>query len=334
LLRQRLASNGIKVVAVTWRGKSLVSTIRKRQKKAPESLAMIADLAGVRVVCPYLHELDKALHLIRDLFRVEKIDTIAPTAAASETGYASYHCLVRWNPDYDGPLTPDDFVSGSHNKEVDDKCRQSWDEQRGPPNEHMRTLLFEIQIRTLLQHAWAEISREFFYEREKAIPESVQVRLRELAILLQDIDASFAAEIDGACEYGVTASSHPQWPAGRLTIEYLQEYSRRVLDQDLSDEHATDALQYANESGLRTIAEFECLMLSSLDAVTRGFDAALVRDNDLLYYLMALRHWVMGAETTFVSLQERTIDRHRTDVNEEMLQQVMSDIETRRSRAD
>jgi hypothetical protein len=189
----------------------------------------------------------------------------------------------------------------------------------------MHALLCEIQIRTILQHAWAEISHEFFYKREKTIPESVRSRLRELGVLLQKIDGAFVEEIDRSSTYSeddITVRS-AQDPI--LTEEHLQEYSLSVLGVPLTRDHASEALQFARGLGVQTTGEFEDLMLSTLEAVA-GACTSVSRGGRLELYLMVIARWIDGTETVFGPTEEQKMREYKGLVDEGMLQRLLRDI--------
>ena len=96
----------------------------------------IFDVIGIRVVCPFLEDLSAVEELIKDNFRVLEIERKGGDHTFREFGYESVHLLV---------IIPDDIISSGCSL----MCRTA-----------------EIQIRTILQDAWAEVEHELIYKAE------------------------------------------------------------------------------------------------------------------------------------------------------------------------
>jgi len=332
LLRRELVKKDIQFFSIECRRKSLPSTLRKYQRNSFGSLDQITDLAGVRVVCPYVYELDKVVHLVKRLFRLNKVDVITSEAKSRSTGYASFHCLVQWDPKQDGPIMGDDFNSGFSYEEVDKMARNWWDQQRQKANDGMLELICEIQIRTILQHAWANISHEFFYKREKSMPESVRARLRKLGQLLEEIDKAFIEEIKKSTVYLEEPICIPKRRTLRLTKKYLREYSSNALGLPLSQTDSSKALSVAHDIGIRNVEEFEYLMIACLDAIKMTFgDMRFLNMHNLVWYLRAIAYWVNESkEILILPSQEEVLKAHRENVHEDILKNQLRNMKTSR----
>ncbi len=96
----------------------------------------ITDIIGIRVVCPFIANLDEAQHLINTNFEVIDTEKKGSNYSYKEFGYESIHLLIT---------IPKDIVQ---------RC------------EHSGCEVAEIQIRTILQDAWAEVEHELVYKAE------------------------------------------------------------------------------------------------------------------------------------------------------------------------
>jgi len=95
----------------------------------------ITDLMGVRIVCPFIEELENAEALIKEHFEVVETERKGHYTF-KEFGYESTHLLIK---------IPTDIT-----------------EKRGP----VGCDVAEIQVRTILQDAWAEVEHELVYKAE------------------------------------------------------------------------------------------------------------------------------------------------------------------------
>jgi putative GTP pyrophosphokinase len=96
----------------------------------------ITDLIGLRVVCPFLEDMKEAEKIIRANYEVEEIEHKGAGYSFKEFGYESIHFLV--------------------------KIPHSIFEARGDCG----CQVAEIQVRTILQDAWAEVEHELVYKAE------------------------------------------------------------------------------------------------------------------------------------------------------------------------
>lgn len=163
VLLQKLCNGEAIQVTVEARVKEIPSLVEKLKRKPGYSaLDEIADLAGVRLIVRYLGEVDQLVKLISHEFTViesSQHEFESPNAF----GYRSYHLVVSLS-----------------------KSRSGLKEWTGTEN-----LRCEVQIRTILQHAWASISHSLDYKSETDVPARLQRDLFKVAALLESADDSF-----------------------------------------------------------------------------------------------------------------------------------------------
>lgn len=139
-LKQLLFRAGIPCT-IKYRVKSFESifqkVIRKLRMSGQRSGAIrMNDLLGIRVVCAFIEDLNKAESQIQGAFDVVEVERKGSDYSVKEFGYESTHYLVR---------LPDDITDGFHlNAEI----------------------ICEIQLRTILQDAWAEVEHELVYKAD------------------------------------------------------------------------------------------------------------------------------------------------------------------------
>ena len=127
------------------RVKSFTSYYKKILRVKPESmgkqeLPVITDLIGIRVICAFLEDLAVVEKQIIQNFEIVEIERKGASRTFSEFGYESVHVLIK----------------------IPDKLTACKDERVQLP----QGLVCEIQIRTILQDAWAEVEHELVYKSE------------------------------------------------------------------------------------------------------------------------------------------------------------------------
>src|SRR4051812_11594638 len=94
MLEKRLESDGVLFHNISKRIKRKSSVLAKLERKQAQDLSAITDLAGVRVVCLFLSEIEKVGELIRKLFDVVSEDNKVESSEVSSFGYMSFHFVA------------------------------------------------------------------------------------------------------------------------------------------------------------------------------------------------------------------------------------------------
>ncbi|MGI5173954.1 tetratricopeptide repeat protein [Treponema sp. OMZ 840] len=132
--------------AFKYRVKTFKSYYRKLVKMRPTPsplMPLLTDILGIRIICSFLEDIRIVEKYVLDTFDVFEVERKGADRTFSEFGYESVHILVHIpQPVYDECVPPD-----------------LKDAFQGP-------LLCEIQIRTILQDAWAEVEHELVYKSE------------------------------------------------------------------------------------------------------------------------------------------------------------------------
>ncbi len=112
--------------------------LRLLRKARNEGISPIPvnDVIAVRAVCPFMGDLATAERALCKVFDVVEIERKGAERSFREFGYESIHLLAR---------IPDSLAKSCPGLERD---------------------LFEIQLRTILQEAWAEVEHELVYKAE------------------------------------------------------------------------------------------------------------------------------------------------------------------------
>ena len=141
-------------------------------------------------------------------------------------------------------------------------------------------LLFEIQIRTVLQHAWAEIEHDRNYKFSGVLPLNIRRRLYLTAGLLEIADREFtsiAAEIDAYKEEFAKRVSSGELGTEEITslslATFLPSYSSKVSPWVLKPSKPSafePVYRELGEFGIRTIDQLQVLLSEEFLASMRA----------------------------------------------------------------
>ncbi|MVG16889.1 MULTISPECIES: GTP pyrophosphokinase [Aeromonas] len=169
LLSTLLSSQSLHIHSISSRTKSIESLHGKinRIGKNYNSIEDITDIVGIRITTYFSDELDKVSELIASEFKVDGEHSIDKRKflAPDRFGYMSLHLVVSYK---------------------DDRIKL-------PEYSSFAGIKFEIQIRSILQHAWAEIEHDIGYKSAIEVPDSLKRKFSRLSGLLELADEEFVS---------------------------------------------------------------------------------------------------------------------------------------------
>ena len=177
LIKTLLAEKKIPYHSVNGRVKDRDSYTEKFTRKGYSSLEQVMDLAGLRIITHTTKEVKCVCELIEGEFEVdpENSGNKAKDMGIDKVGYLSVHYVVTFRAN----------------------------RLQFPEYARFDGLRCEIQVRSLLQHAWAEIEHDRNYKFTGVLPEEMQRRFYLVAGTLELMDQEFFAlsqEIDQYAE--------------------------------------------------------------------------------------------------------------------------------------
>ena len=243
ILREALRADDIKAASIEARAKdeesfgskaSKPSESDPEQPKYPNPLLDITDLAGVRVITFFPKTAEAAGELVQREFDVVETSDKAALLDDDRLGYKSVHFLVRLA-----------------------RRRLSL-----PEYGRYKDLICELQIRTVLQHAWAEIEHDIQYKTASTIPSQVRKRFTSLAGLLEIADREFQAiqDEDAKIRYEARELVEKGKFAGvEITPDALKAYLDHGYGQDarMSEYSYQWAARITRLLGFETIEELD-----------------------------------------------------------------------------
>lgn len=183
LLQRIIAPSRVQLHSITHRCKDRHSLGQKlsRPEKSYRTLSDVTDLAAIRITTYFVDDVACVADLIENEFDIEyqsstdKRRTLDP----DRFGYQSLH--------YVGQLT-------------DQRCQLV-------EYERFSGRTFEIQVRSILQHAWAEIEHDIGYKSAQGIPQNIRRRFARIAGLLELADDEFVAIREELATYAATVQT-------------------------------------------------------------------------------------------------------------------------------
>jgi putative GTP pyrophosphokinase len=168
-LIETLLAPSVQIHAISHRAKSRESFAEKitRPDKSYKSLGHVTDLAGVRITTYFADDVDKTAEMIRKEFLIDESASIDKRKYADPErfGYRSLHFVVS--------LRPNRAELPEHTK--------------------FEGLKSEIQVRSILQHAWAEIEHDLGYKSAAGVPALLRRKFARIAGLLELADDEFTS---------------------------------------------------------------------------------------------------------------------------------------------
>lgn len=258
LLRRVIENRGISLHAVDLRIKEEASAAAKIAAKSDRysSYEDLQDLLGLRIITYFEDEIDQVGELLREELEIDEENSVDKRSQidSDRFGYLSLHFIAQVKAE-----------------------RLQFAEYAG-----LSGVTFEIQVRSILQHAWAEIEHDLGYKSQGDIPRDLRRRFSRLAGLLELADQEFSALRDGHLAYANAVGEIEQ-----LKNVGLDAVSLRAAYEKFPEFHALDmrvarALGFAEVSasfrekdlGLRASS------LESFGVTTVGEMVRLVGDNE------------------------------------------------------
>ncbi len=190
-LERFLNDADIEVLDVQYRIKDFLSFWEKIQRKGYEDpLQEVEDICGLRIICYYPSDLDRISSLINREFNVlesmNKVGLLEP----DKFGYRSIHFIV---------IIKDDWLHAPNYRGLD-------------------SLKAEIQVRTVLMHAWADIEQKLAYKKKEYVPDRLRRRLSRLSAMFEEADEQLASLIEEREEYREYLLSDEVKRSGRFDV--------------------------------------------------------------------------------------------------------------------
>ncbi len=262
IIKRLLEDKDIYYHSIENRAKSIESFRRKAKKdKYKKPLKEITDLAGVRIITLFEKDVYEISDLIKEVFKIDYVNSEdkADLLDADKMGYKSVH--------YIGTLT-DELIDL---KEFD----------------IFKNLKFEIQIRSILQHAWAEIEHDRNYKLKGNLPKHLQRRFYSLSGMLEMADREFnllAKEVDDYKEKvkEITRNGQIDIKTNKTSLQrYLLAEFRAEIKEDIieptfvSESESNNILKELDRYGIWDLVKLDSIIPEEVhDVILKELDSS------------------------------------------------------------
>ncbi|WP_180232082.1 GTP pyrophosphokinase [Bacillus cereus] len=162
-LKILLKDADISFLDVNYRIKEYNSFLDKIVRKGyPNPLNDNEDFCGMRVICFFPSDIEKIGEVINNEFIVHHSEDKSDKEI-DRFGYRSYHFVVS--------------------------VKEEW--LSVPSFRNLKGVKAEIQVRTILMHAWADIEHKLQYKKKEHIPKVIQRKFYQLSALFELADEQF-----------------------------------------------------------------------------------------------------------------------------------------------
>lgn len=221
LLKNELSEKELRP-EITYRTKELPSLIKKLQKKQKKNSSYtyenLTDKLGVRIVCSFLSDLDIVEKSLYKNFKIIKADKKKDTIDFNKLDYQSNH--------YDVSMK---------NEKID----------------FVKNLIFEIQVRTLNQNAWANSAHILYYKQDIILPDEMKHKIYRLLSLYELADEEFTK----VNQYLIGQKDNIVYTLLRKLEGKIYKFAHTDFDREMSVENLNIIIDFFTKEQQKNIEE-------------------------------------------------------------------------------
>ena len=229
---------------VTSRAKDINSVKTKASNtKYSDPINQIQDFAGIRVITYVEDEVKKVCAIIENIFDIDTDNSSnkSDDLGIDKVGYKSVHYIASLK---------NDRLKLPEYKQYLNKC-------------------FEIQVRTILQHAWAEIEHDRNYKFSGRLPDDINRRFKIVSGMLEMADREFNSisyEIDliSSNVKEATKSGELDIPISSTTlVQFLN--SRLNLNGNIIPSNDSYIIDELHKYGIKSLSDLNKIIPEDID---------------------------------------------------------------------
>ena len=251
LIRDILEEKCIKVHWISSRLKNSDS-IKKKLGRAEDpysKLSDVTDLSGIRVTTYFADDVDAVAKVIEEEFDIDWENSVDKRALLDPDrfGYISLHYVAKLST-----------------------SRLQLTEYR-----RFFECCAEIQVRSILQHTWAEIEHDLGYKSKDSVPKDIRRRFSRLAGLLEIADSEFIQIRDNLQAYEkavpkiiidtpesvlIDQASMNIFIMNDMRVREFDQRIANIVEAEISEDVMVSIMNELKYFGLETIADIEYAM--------------------------------------------------------------------------
>ncbi|HIH5775798.1 TPA: GTP pyrophosphokinase [Citrobacter werkmanii] len=291
LIERFLLNEDIEVHTIASRVKDRKSLEKKIISKGSyNKISDITDIVGIRIITHYSDDVDKIAKVIEKEFSIDRDNSIDKRATLDPDrfGYLSLHYIVGLKKDR---LNLAEYTN-------------------------FKEMKAEIQIRSILQHTWAEIEHDTGYKSSTGIPDPIRRKFSRLAGLLEIADDEFV-EIKKSLERHKNKIARElkkganNIPLDQVSlVEYINSCDIiKTIAEKIKSKTGHEVSQKAGESYLPTILSYlKHIQINNI----KELDDILKENEEGIY--KRLNHIISGMEKSDAQIPRQLIISYLTQV--------------------
>lgn len=269
IIKELLDSGGVTYYSISSRAKDLDSFINKAQKdKYQDPKQQIQDLAGIRVITYVRSDVIKVCEIIKPLFKIDEKNSVDKSneLGKDKVGYRSVHYIAT--------LSDERVIL--------------------PEYKPYKNFPFEIQVRTLLEHAWADITHDRSYKFSGNFPPEFDIerRFSLASATLELVDREFDSIVStlNAYEKETEEKTKNGQYDSPINATSLENYLLHKLDDYIERELLEPSFNRGESLIVEELLDFGINNLNQLDPIVsnaiKKFPSVVGNNN----FLGLLRH--------------------------------------------
>ena len=299
--------NDIEVHAIEHRTKEFQSFCDKICRKGyTDPFHQTEDLCGIRIICTFKSELIKIDRVIKEEFVVRERTDKAELLEDNEFGYRSNHYIIE--------------------------IRKDW--LSTPQYRGLEDVRAEIQVRTILEHAWADVQHKLAYKNETHVPRESKRKFGQLMALLELADESFDSlnnqkriyrEEMNKQDFKSSSEGKDKYPAAEMNQDTIQTIldslfpdrerneidAAKLLDELVAFKLTPQELIDAHHKAEHTFPRFDELLAGARGVGCQRFTQVGMARMSLDYAYPDYHEWRRGSRFALIIRQEEKEGKRR-----------------------